>query len=701
MITTAEIFDANETIEDTHEFVSSIFSIEEDLILNPDLYPIDRLNKLNETRKKADQESLETSEDKELHFRIIETINKNYLIKIFQDLLDLDIYEYDFNASLKNNILYILQKNTTYFDTLSARSPLDLEKKLSFNERLKELFRDKDEFNYTFTEPEKDYKNKRNLTIKECFNGDNKKYLDFFREKILSVSPTIWKHLLIQELKKLDLESSKTILTYLMQTHVQCTYINRDSKQMKKAELFFNSNHWGNLLIKDQKSFYLSLQLIFNKLKESNFREDELTEYNKNIVQTLIWLKSSPKESLEILEILTELYKREKSFALNKPNNLILHLHNVKDRIGKEIKKKTEPPYTTSFDNLAITNEMLIARNICNAITERVTLICTEVLADEELLIKEKIKTERNNQLKKLSKNLIYLAIVFFLLGTIWFGYYYFFNIESIYKNSFQKNTKLAMESTPYLTDLKDSLDPIKNETNQRLRLDHINNLNSRYFKVLSIFLNPELTDKEIGSSLPSLNIPKSIKNIDSINIIRDSISKIFSKEEWKSAIEPMLGPNVLTELRAYGAISDFLVPSLAHYVIIDDNGQPLKVNRKIQVFSPHSEKEGLRKTLIAKLGKAPDDTLTEPKYYIDNFDSNYINIKNTVELLLSKITGLKEITTNEYNKASSKEEKFKLKKTLQGIALAEVRLLDLKSKIQLRHDYIVAKNTYRAPLEQ
>ncbi len=700
MITPSEIFDLDETIEDTHEFISSIFNIEEDLILNPDLYPIDRLERLNEARRRAEKESLEISDDKELYSTIIETTNKNYLIKIFQDLLDLDIYEYDFNDSLKNNVLYILQKNTTYLDTLPINSPLESEKDLSFNEKLKELFKNENEFNYTFTESDRDYKNKRNLIIKECFNENNKKYLDFFKEKILSVSPIIWKHLLIQELQNLDLESSKTILTYLMQSHIQSTYINRNSKQMKKAELFFNSNHWGSLLTKNQKSFYLSLQLIFNKLKESNYKGEELTEYNKNVVQTLIWLKFSPKESLAVLEILTELHEREKSFALNTPNNLILHLHNLKDKLNKQINKKTEPLCTTGFNSSSTTNEMLAAKNICNSITEKAILICTEVLADEELLIREKIRTERSSQFKKLSKELIYSAIVFSLLGAIWFGYYYFFNIESIYKNSFQKNARLTMESTPYCTELKDSLDPVKNETNQKLRLDHINDLNSRYFKVLSVFLIPELTDKEINSSLPSLNIPKNIKDLDSINIIRGYLSKIFNMKEWELNIEPMLGPNVLTELRAYGAISDFLVPSLAHYIIVDNNGQPLQVNGKIQMFNPHPEKEGLSKTLIAKFGKVSNDVLTKPKYYIDNFDVNYINIKNSSELLLSKITSLKNVTINKYNKSSSKEERVKLKKILQGIALTEIRLLDLKSKIQLRHDYIVNNNTYRAPLE-
>ena len=90
----------------------------------------------------------------------------------------------------------------------------------------------------------------------------------------------------------------------------------------------------------------------------------------------------------------------------------------------------------------------------------------------------------------------------------------------------------------------------------------------------------------------------------------------------------------------------------------------------------------------------------TEPRYYIDKFDTNYKNIRHTSHILLSKIISLKTDTINKYKKTSSKEEKIKLKTILQGIAILEVRLNDLLDRIQSRHDFIVKHNTYRALID-
>jgi len=676
MITTLEVFETDEANEDIYEFVSSLFNLEEKTLLNDELFPLSRLENLNKTREKVSEqiykESKEEPEKEETYKNAAQTISHNYLTRIIQDLLKIAPADLNPSEDLTNNILYLIQRKITYFDTINKNT-----KTLLNQEYLKELFNNNQEFNYTFLNDERNCSKKRDLIIKEVLKGNSRKYLNVFKEKLLSVSILVCKQILFLELQKLSYDEISKILTYLMHTN-DCAYINLNNNQSKNAELFFQSNYWGKLLTKDQTHFYSSIQSIYNKLKNHDFSEEILTEHNKDLIETLLWLKSSPKDALQTLEILTNLYERDSAFAFDKPNNLILHLYALKREIAGLIGKTETYLVDKKTSDQILPDETLTAKAFCDSITKKVLNICQKILHEEELLVKTIIKTETSKRLRQIAQKSFYIISVILFLAILKFSHYYFFDIQSIYKNNYLKTAKSAIESTPYFIELKDSLDPVKNETNQKLRLDYINNLNARYFKVLTIFLSPDLSDEVIKNSLPSLIIPKNIKDINSIKIIRGSLSNMFSRNKWKTNIEPMLGPNVLTELRAYGAICNFLIPSLAHYVTLDKNGM-------IQISA-----SSVKKDIIG----------TEPRYYIDKFDTNYKNIRHTSHILLSKIISLKTDTINKYKKTSSKEEKIKLKTILQGIAILEVRLNDLLDRIQSRHDFIVKHNTYRALID-
>lgn len=678
MITTLEVFETDEANEDIYEFVSSLFNLEEKTLLNDELFPLIRLENLNKTREKVFEqiykELKEEPEKEEIYKDAAKTISHNYLIRITQDLLKITPADLNPSEDLTNNILYLIQRKITYFDTINKNTKT---KTLLNKEYLKELFNNDKEFNYTFLNDERNCSKKRDLIIKEVLKGNGRKYLNVFKENLLSASILVCKQILFLELQKLSYDEISKILIYLMHTN-DCAYINLNNNQSKNAELFFKSNYWGELLTKDQTPFYSSIQSIYNKLKNHNFSEEILTEHNKDLIETLLWLKSSPKDALQTLEILANLYERDSAFAFNKPNNLILHLYTLKGEIAGLIGKTETYLVDKKTSDRIPSDETLAAKAFCDGITKKVLNICQKILHDEALIVKTIIKTEINKRLRQIAQKSFYIISVVLFLALLKFSHYYLFDIQSIYRNNYLKTAKSAIESTPYFIELKDSLDPVKNQTHQKLRLDYINNLNARYFKVFTIFLSPDLSDEVIKNSLPSLIIPKNIKDINSIKIIRGSLSNMFSRNKWKTNIEPMLGPNVLTELRAYGAICNFLIPSLAHYVTLDKNGM-------IQISASPAKKD-----IIG----------TEPRYYIDKFDTNYKNIRHTSHILLSKIISLKTDTINKYKKTSSKEEKIKLKTILQGIAILEVRLNDLLDRIQSRHDFIVKHNTYRALID-
>ena len=187
------------------------------------------------------------------------------------------------------------------------------------------------------------------------------------------------------------------------------------------------------------------------------------------------------------------------------------------------------------------------------------------------------------------------------------------------------------------------------------------------------------------------------VLNLKSILGIRLYLSKLLTNEEWENKFKALIGPNVLTELRAYGAISNFLLPALAHYVLKDADGRPLTKNSLIVVHEPLPEKEMLQRDLLERFGTA-EQIDTEPKNYIDKYDENYKKIIQANDVLLKKLEKEKIKLFKDYNlnKANKKDIKY----TLEAVSLLESRLIDLKRKVKERHDYIVRNNTYRAPLE-
>ena len=407
MITAEEIFEINETNEDIYEFVSSLFSLEEKVLLQNELSPLVRLEKLNFIREKVFKQAYNESEER--FDNAIKATSRNYLIRIFQDFLNIDIYELDKTRDLADNIFCLIQKKINYFDTIDKSLKL---KKIS----LKELFKDEKEFNYTFLSGESVGYKKRNLILREAFSNNSKRYLQVFKEKLFLASAIIYKQILFLELQKLNYDEIARILVYLMHTSSDYTYIELNNDQSKNAELFFKSSYWGELLTKDQRSFYSSVQSIFNKLQKHDFSEGALTEHNKDIVETLLWLKSSPKESLQTLEIVGDLYERDNLFALNVPTNLILYLDEVKEKLCRLVKNPRIQFSDKKISDLTYTGEMLIAKTFCDSVTEKVCNICHAVLHAESSLVKDIIKAKTNKKLKEIVKKLFYIILVIIFL---------------------------------------------------------------------------------------------------------------------------------------------------------------------------------------------------------------------------------------------------------------------------------------------
>ena len=334
---------------------------------------------------------------------------------------------------------------------------------------------------------------------------------------------------------------------------------------------------------------------------------------------------------------------------------------------------------------------------ICNKTREKVLNLFKTVLEEETNIIK-KLKSEKQKQrIKKASKITIAYLLIALVVFSLKFTYDNFIDIEGVYKNNYLKNATLSLAAVQYADEFKDSLDPLKNEIRQRQRLDLIRDLNLRYFKIITLFLSPDLNYKLIKDSFLTLPISEELKDIQTIKTVRTALSNLFTQNEWKKDIEPMVGLNVLEELRAYGAICNFLVPSLAHHVIKDENGLPLKKDSKIQMFNPSPEKEILRKILLERFKKLTDEKYTEPKDYIDKYDENYMNIKNTCNLLFKKVRVKKTELFSAYKKSTNGKKSQDIKYILRAVAMLESTLEDLQAKVQKRHDFIVKHNTYRA----
>lgn len=335
---------------------------------------------------------------------------------------------------------------------------------------------------------------------------------------------------------------------------------------------------------------------------------------------------------------------------------------------------------------------------IINQAKQEADGLCNNAYEKEISKINKIKRGHKEKRFKKIASITGLVLIVFFLVLVLKYGTYYFFDIESIYKNKFYKSAKISMEAIPYQSKLIDSLNSTINETNQKLRLDYINNSNSRYFKIFTLFLAPDISGQTINNIFSTLPLPEELRDPHSINKIRETTSHLISKREWERQYKPSFGANTLEQFRAYGAISNFLIPSLSHHIIKDLNGLPVKKNGVIQVYAPPTETEVLKKDLLNRFHDLPEKSAYEPKVYIDKYDEDYKAIKNGMVKLLETVKTKKTELINTYRSNITKEEKETLKITLQAIALLESRLDDLNKKIQARYDYITKYNTYRLP---
>ena len=336
-----------------------------------------------------------------------------------------------------------------------------------------------------------------------------------------------------------------------------------------------------------------------------------------------------------------------------------------------ELKRFIEKGMSTDEFSEMIKKAKKTAKNLCKSAYE------------EEISKINKIKKENQiKKLKKITKITSSILAIIIVIASIKFSTYYFFNIESIYKNQYLKNAKVSMEAIAYPPQLKDSMNPTVNETRQKQRLDYIRDLNSRYFKTIDLFLNPNLNKETIKTSLKDISIPDGLNNISTITLVRNNLN-IFTQNEWEENFNPLIGPNVLTQLRAYGAIANFLMPPLAHHIVKDLNGLPVN---SLSIYNPPNEKEIL--------------SGYEPKDYLINHDKTYESINKNVSELLKRLLNRKKELMKTYNETQSREVKESTKNSLHAIALIESRILDLSSKIKARRDYIIKNNTYRLPLE-
>ncbi len=689
MLNSPQILESNrDEFEETYDYTLSLFSVEDKIILNKDLEPLIRIEWLNTTAKNISRVNAKTnSQNIE---RIIAAIKRGYLLKIADGLL-----MPTFEASI-DNATKLVHDKINYFDSCYfyqsynknlTHSTLDkFASEVTKDENvIFELFKNEEEFNLTFAETKEETGEKRTIIISKIFQKDYKKYLDTFKNKLISISKDLFKNLLFVKLQELEYEEIVDLFSYLLSKPCDTSYTKEDNNNYTNAILLHKDNYWGSLILNDQNQFYNTLRFLNTKLKSQNYSLTSINDYDKNIISFFYWLKSFPTDRIKTIEKLIELSERKNIFAEDKPNQLFIHLARLKEKISALCKTEIQSDFQSpqsSTDNKS--------EELCKKIEEQVKDLCKKALSNETRVIKNQLFLKKIDILKQLIKKLGVIFTIIIISLSLKYFHYNCFDISGIYLNNYIKNAKLSMESTPYYVELKDSLDPIKNETNQKQRLDYIRDLNFRYFKVIDILLHPETPEKLIKDSVNSLTIPKEIKNILIIKSIRSELSNIFSQDLWKKEIEPMLGPNVLSELRAYGAICNFLIPSLPHYVLKDING-------KTKIYTPKDEKETLSHDLTIRLNKIPDKEDIEPKNYIAKYDLNYRDVIATCNLLQKEINKKKIEILKKYKTTSSKQEQLRLKNILLGIAILEVRLNDLKEKIQFRYNFIVKHNTYRA----
>ena len=697
---------SNEEVDyDLYDYVFGLFSIHDEVILNHKSDPSCRLEELSSASSKAlkliksNKEITEYSNED--LFKALYKTERTYILNIASSFLniDLEILSEDRNK-IESGIILLAQKEIDYFDSVFFLQKSKLSSKFLTLEEIyssikidrdliNNLFANKKEFELTLPPGKQKDDTIRSVLIDKFFNGDFNDYLKSIRKKIPDISKKVLQILIFLEMHKMTNEEISGLIKYLITKSALKDNEDINNVTYRNAKTLFESESW-KYLIQDRKGFYSLIQSIREKELNTRYNQQILSENELQIITIFYWLKTSPKQSLKMFKHFNSLSKRREAFAHGSENNLILLLDNLEQSVSAQIKNKGQK--TIADENLKST----YYETLCKTVLKETVNVCLKALAQEEKTVQDITNSQKIKKVKSFVRYIVLLILNISIISIALYSHWYFFDIGSIYSNNYLKKAKLSMETIPYFTELKDSADPIQNEIKQKQRLDYIKDLNSRYFKIFALFLNPSVSDSEIKNSLPLISIQEKLRDFKKIKLIRAELSNIYPRGKWNN-IEYLIGLNVLTQLRAYGAICNFLLPSLAHYAIEDKNGLPFKINGKFQINNPTDEKELIRKDLIARFNKISNLLSIEPKFYITHYDETYKNISFELNVLLNKLTNKKTNIIALYKKTNSNQERENLKIILEGISVLEVRLNDLKKKILERRDCIIRNNTYRA----
>lgn len=701
--------------QDIYDLVLCLYGVNDTIARDSKLNPLIRLGGLIDSKAnvvaKLDKQVLKSADDVEKLFNhAIKSLEKGYLLKILDDLLGISSNALSKTELTNESILSAVLNEIGYLDGKNFQKKLntsfrflDLDEIFLDERKLKillnDLFKYENEFNGGFIS-KNDNSGKRLTIIHELFKGNFKDYIRVFKEKTPLIAQKIYKQLLYLEFQELDCHQLSDFIRYFMEKPNGVRYLEDQNNKYKKAKLLVQ-NSFLHLLMKDgQKEFCKVLECIRLNLK--NEQSPKLTDEEKNLISILFWLKNSPKESLREINLILEILNEQFIFAEDSPNLLFMHLSSIEEEASKLVNKlykssvNKAPSYTIQNVNYEGLNKI---SEICNKVSTKTLEICQKVLSEEEKIVRKFISERRAKILKKVSKASSIVVLVFVLLFSVKFGSYYLFDIESVYKNKFLRSAKLNVKAIPYPAGLKDSTDPVRNEIRQRERLDQIKDLNLRYFKTLTLFLAPEIPEEVIKKSISNTQLPDEIQDLDKINNIRNSLVGLIPKDEWSKTYGPLIGFNVLTELRSYGAISNFLIPPLAYHVIKDSSGLPVRLQSSLQVYRPLKENEMLRNDLIKRFSRVLEG-VDQPGIYIEKYDLNYKKILRANKVLIKKLNAKKKELIGKYRQETSRKDQLVLKDTLRVIAMLEFRLKDLQEKISRRYNYIVTNNTYRLPLD-
>lgn len=713
MANTSVILNALENFDETSEafdYVSFLFQSENLFVNNILTSPDKRLCNIKELKEKITNE-FESKECRNLGqslesvYPVIESVEKQYLLKTFQEMLclssdilvDGEVSRQEFLNFVFKEFgfldLYCLKKN----NAIATANVVDgVQLNLS-----QQFLRSANELKYNYFEPADSLDIKREKIINDLFCGDLKTYENILKQKIKTAGKQLFKCFLFDEMKNIEENDElRKALFALLSSFQDIEPVAVDEDFKEQAENLIQENDFLPLLADGQKQFYKTLKVIKSRLENS--AELELLEDDKNVLSFFLWLKSNPGKSLGVLNSLNEILERKSLCPNEKVNILYASANMVESEINEILGNEQENQNHISLEKFKrlVTpgNDFLIP--VIEKITNK-TVTCCKSIYDAEVTFLKELKFQKvKSRFKKTTKySLAVMALMLFLFFSR-AGFVYFFDISSIYKNKYLTKAESILKSVPYPGELKDSLDPVRNEIKQRERLDYIKDLNSRYFKVLSLYLSPQLPESFIKDSIADILISDDLKSEKSLLNSRAVLSKVLLGEEWKNRYEPLIGVNVLTQLRAYGAVANFLLPSLSNHVIKDERGLPVKKGSLLQMYNPLPESEILKKDLMERFGKTPHLTAISPAEFINNYDDNYTNILVSTKLLQVKIKNVRLKAIWEYKKTKSKEQIEKLKDVLQAIAVVESRIKELRLKIKERHDYIVRHNTYRARLE-